>query len=92
MERPYKYTIIDNLRNITETNIEPLLHQLQTWEYLDEKTRVKVQTKTCWEDMRYEAKLRLFNYLTYTKNGLKIPAYKPFEGTEIGVSIPILNF
>ncbi len=43
-------------------------------------------------DTRYYAKLRLYNYLTFTRKGLKIPRYEPFKGTEIGKSIPILNF
>ena len=43
-------------------------------------------------DTRYKAKLRLYNYITFTKQGLKIPSFKPFENTEIGKSIPILNF
>ena len=37
-------------------------------------------------DTRYRAKLRLYNYI----NGVK--PYRPFEGTEIGKTIPILNF
>ena len=42
-----------------------------------------------WIDTRYKAKLRLYNYIH------KIPPktpYKPYEGTEIGKTIPILNF
>ena len=37
-------------------------------------------------DTRYAAKMRLYNYIH------KIPPYRPFAGTEIGKSIPILNF
>jgi hypothetical protein len=45
-------------------------------------------------DTRYEAKLRLYNYITYTRNGLAIPSstYKPFADPEIGKSIPILGW
>ena len=50
------------------------------------------QTKTCYIDNRYNAKLRLYNYVTYTKNGLDIPKYKPFKNTEVGRTKPILNF
>ena len=42
-----------------------------------------------WIDTRYAAKVRLFNYIN------KIPPrkpYRPYEGTQIGISIPILNF
>ena len=43
-------------------------------------------------DTRYEAKLRLFNYVNFIKKGLEIPKYIPYEGTEIWKSIPVLNF
>jgi len=93
MQKPFKYSIICNKTNeITETNIAPLSHHLETWEKIDQNTRVKVQTKTCYIDTRYEARLRLYNYLEFTKKGKEIPRYKPFSGTEIGKSIPILNF
>ena len=95
MKKPYKFTIIcDKTKNIVcEQNHEPLLRSLQTWEETDDpKIRELKQTKTAYIDTRYEAKLRLFNYVNYTKKGLEIPRYKPYSGTEIGKSIPILNF
>jgi len=94
MEKPYKYTIIcDKTKYIEQTNIEPLLHHLQTWEPTDkENVKELKQTKTCYIDTRYDAKLRLYNYFTFTKQGKEVPRYKPFEGTEIGRTIPILNF
>lgn len=94
MERPFKYTIIcDKTKNVVmETNQEPLLHHLQTWEETNNPNeKILKQTKTVYIDTRYEAKLRLFNYVTYIKQGLEIPRYNPFKGTEIGKSIPILN-
>lgn len=95
MNKPYKYTVIcDKTGRVEmESNFEPSLHRLQTWEETsDPKVRVLKQTKTVYIDMRYEAKLRLYNYITYKRNGLDIPTNKPFAGTEIGKSIPILNF
>lgn len=95
MNKPFKYTIICNkTKNVViETNQEPLLHHLQTWEETtDPNVRELKQTKTAYIDTRYEAKLRLFNYVNYIKEGLEIPKYSPFSGTEIGKSIPILNF
>ncbi len=72
---------------------EVLCEHLETWEDTENpKEKIKKQTKTCYIDTRYKAKLRLYNYITYTKNGLSVTSYKPFEGTEIGKSIPILNF
>ena len=94
MQKPYKYTIIcDKTKRIEETNICPLLHHLQTWEPTDkENVKELKQTKTCYIDTRYDAKLRLYNYFTFTKQGKEVPKYKPFAGTEIGKTIPILNF
>ena len=94
MERPFKYLVFCNKTgDVKETNYTPLLHHLQTWEATeDPNVRKLKQTKTVYIDTRYEAKIRLFNYVTCTKKGLPVPKYKPFEGTEIGKSIPILNF
>ncbi len=94
MEKPFKYTIICNKTGeiVELTNIAPLLHQLQTWEGVGEGVSELTQTKTAYIDVRYEAKLRLFNYITFTKNGLQVPKYRPFADTQIGISTPILNF
>jgi len=95
MDKPFKYTIICNKTNevVTETNQEPLLHHLQTWEETSNpNVRELKQTKTVYIDTRYEAKLRLWNYVNFTKKGLEIPKFRPFAGTKIGKSIPILNF
>lgn len=94
MNKPYKYAIFcEKTRKIKETNFEPRLRELQTYEPTDkEGVKELKQTKTCYIDTRYEAKKRLYNYITYTKKGLEIPKYRPFEGTEIGKSLPVLNF
>lgn len=95
MKKPYKFTIFCNKTGkiLSETNMPPSPYQLHTWEDTEEpNVKVLTQTKTCWVDTRYLAKLRLWNYITYTKNGLKIPRYSPYAGTEIGKSLPILNF
>lgn len=95
MNKPFKYTIIceKTKKVLWQTNQAPLLHQLQTWEETAElNVRELKQTKTVYMDTRYEAKLRLFNYINFIKKGLEIPIYRPYQGTEIGKSIPILNF
>lgn len=92
MKKPYKFTIIcDKTKQVvSEQNYEPLLHHLMTYEETETLGVSRLQqTKTVWVDTRYEAKLRLFNYLTYTRKGLPIPEYKPFNNTAMG---PILNF
>lgn len=66
MKKPLKYTIICNkTKNIVrETNYEPTLRELQTWEETTIKnTKELKQTKTAYIDTRYQAKLRLFNYI-----------------------------
>lgn len=95
MERPFKFIIICNKTGevVRETNIEPMLHELQTWENTNNpKEKILKQTKTVYIDTRYEVKLRLYNYVTYKRNGLKVPEYNPYENSEIGKTIPILNF
>ena len=94
MERSYKYSIHNTINNSwSYQNNEPYLHDLETYVYTENpQIKVKKQTKNCYIDTRYSAKLRLYNYLTYIKQGLEILRYKPFEGTEICKSIPILNF
>lgn len=95
MHRPKKYLAKD-LVNKTweETNILPPPHTLQEYVTKPDEPNIGILTKVkeVFEDTRYEAKLRLYNYVTYTRNGLEIPRHKPFAGTEIGKSIPILNF
>ena len=93
MNRPYKYTIFDKKTNEhTETNNAPLLCELQTYEDTDvENVKRLKQTKECYIDTRYDVKLRLFRYWQKL-NGISEQVYKPYEGTEIGKSIPILNF
>lgn len=95
MLKPYKYFIFcDKTKTVVkETNTEPIKSDLETWESTDDSNvKERKQTKTVYIDTRYKAKLRLYNYVTYTKNGLEIPRYKPFAGTQIGISEPILNF
>jgi hypothetical protein len=79
MKKPFEYSVIcsKTRKFLFETNVAPLKHHLETWEETNDPTA---------------AKLRLWNYITFTKKGLSIPRYKPFAGTEIGKSLPILNF
>ena len=95
MKKPYMFTIICNKTGnvVCEQNHEPQLRSLQTWEETsDRNVRELKQTKTVYIDTRYEAKLRLYNYVTYTKHGVQIPRYNPYSCSEVGKSIPILNF
>lgn len=93
MQKPNRFTAIHNkTKEIKEFN-NIMFRPRKEWKETETKGTFKeIDNWTIYEDLRYKAKLRLYNYLTYTKKGLKIPRYKPFEGTEIGKSIPILNF
>ena len=79
MEKPYKY-LIHNLitRDLSETN-DISAYYLNNPDF------------DVWEDTRYEARVRMYKYWQKS-NGITEQVYKPFEGTEIGKSIPILNF
>ena len=93
MNRPYQYTIICQLTGQTwETNFAPTIRELQTYEPTgNPDILVLKQTKVCYVDTRYKAKLRLYNYLNNkTKEVLK--EYEPYANTEVGKSIPILSF
>lgn len=93
IKRPFKFTIIcTKTGRVFEQNHAPTLDQLETWEDTPEPgIKERRQTKTAYINTRYEAELRLFNYIL-KKRGLEIPRYKPFDGTQIGKTLPILNF
>lgn len=95
MKKPFRFTIIDRkTKKFEETNITP--SHVELFSYVAESGNSNIshltQVKDVYEDTRYEAKLRLYNFVTYTKQGKQIPRYKPFEGTKIGKELPILNF
>ena len=95
MNRPYQYIIFCQKTGQTwETNFAPTIRELQTYEPTgNPDILVLKQTKICYIDTRYPAKLRLYNYLmrkNKTKEVLK--EYQPYANTEVGKSIPILPF
>ena len=93
MQRPYEFHVLDNLTGEwTFQDNAPRLDELQTYQPTkDPHTRVLAQTKECYLDTRYAAKMRLYTY-TRKKYGLAVTPYRPFEGTDIGINTPILNF
>lgn len=84
MQKPYKYFAIHK-----ETKEVVYFNDMMLKPYNPYGSEYKWDI---WIDTKYEAKLRLYNYITFTKKGIDIPIYQPFKGTEIGKSIPILNF
>lgn len=96
MNKPYKFYL---MHNVTK-EIKPFVSyrtapiESDVFGYVETSPGVKEykQIYTAYEDTRYKAKLRLWKYLTYTKEGKEIPKYEPFKNTEIGKSIAILNF
>lgn len=93
MKRPFKYFIFCTKLNkvIFEQDTPPLTCLLETWEKTKSGVFEKKQTKIAYIDTRYDAKLRLWKYLNFTKKGLKVPKYEPYKNTDIGKSIPILG-
>lgn len=94
MKKPFKYFVLCDITKdvLYETNVEPLLHHLQSYvETDDDKVKMLKQTKTAYIDTRYEAKLRLYNYITFKRKVLEIPKYNPYKNTDIGKSIGILS-
>ena len=76
MEKPYKYWLFNRITQELEPYLgyysPPVTHEL--FAYID---GVYCQKFDIYIDTRYEAKLRLFNYITYTRKGLPVPVYKP---------------
>ena len=92
MEKPYRFFAI---HNETKETIE-FDHAGFAPRAVTKETEVKgvfteVEMWTVYEDTRYKARLRLYNYVTYTKQGLEPPRYRPYANTQIGISIPILG-
>ncbi len=96
MQKPVRFTLVHKLtkeeKPFVSYRSEPITEDVSGWVETSPGIRQKQIIYDVYEDMRYKAKLRLFNYLTYTKQGKEIPTYKPYAGTEIGKTIPILNF
>jgi hypothetical protein len=95
MKKPFRYSIIcnDTKKVVFETNVEPVTRNLQSWIDTKEPNIKELKiTKTAYIDIRYNARLRLYNYVTFKRWGIDIPRYAPFIDSEIGESIPILPF
>ena len=75
-KRPFKYSIIcKKTGKIQMQNHPPILRDLQTWEG-EGDIKTLVQTKVCYEDRRYEARLRLWKY-QMKKHGYAFEKVKP---------------
>ena len=90
---PKKFTIIHKVTKHTiETNIDPSYHRCVEYIDLENGVQKRICNHEFFINTRYEAQLRLYNYLKYKRNGLEIPSYSPYKNTDIGISVPILNF
>lgn len=80
MEKPFRYFAIHKvtkeIRYFNDMMLKPYHFHCTEYEW------------TIYVDTRYPAKIRLYNFI----NKIVPKKYNPFEGTEIGKSIPILNF
>lgn len=89
--RPYRFFLVHNETGQSKPFVgyteAPLTGDLCEW-----VDGCFVQVWTAYEDTRYAAKMRLFNYLNFTRQGLPVHRCTPFAGTRIGVDIPVLNF
>ena len=63
-QRPYQYEIVcQKTGKATYQNFPPMLCDLQTYEPTDKENVFELkQTKVCYIDTRYEARLRLWKY------------------------------
>ena len=65
-KRPFKYFVICNKTKdvLYETNQAPTIDRLQSYVEQEDGTYKLTQTKIAYIDTRYEAKLRLYKYIT----------------------------
>ena len=81
MEKPLRYSVFEKTENGTK-----FLYSTNIYvNYFNEGLFFTMI------DTRYDAKLRLYNWWG-TKNKINEQEYKPFKGTELGETSPILNF
>lgn len=69
MNKPFRYSILCSKTNRMQAwgNTPPESWRLKTYESTEkEGERVLMQTKTAYIDTRYDAKIRLYNYLKKT--------------------------
>ena len=96
MEKPSKYFLIHRVtKKITPFvgyTSAPLKHDLFRWVRVSPTEGEWMQVYDAYIDTRYRAKIRLYNYLTYKKKVMAPPKYYPYAGTEVGKTLPILNF
>jgi len=76
MERPRKYTVICN-------KTKRVLQQSDIFPHVSAH-----RGATIWEDVRYYARLRLYNRVTFKTF---VPRYTPYKNTIIGKYVPILD-
>lgn len=81
MEKPLRYSVFEKTENGTK-----FLYSTNIYVHYFNKGMFFTMI-----DTRYDAKLRLYNWWC-TKNEINEPEHKPFKGTEMGKTSPILNF
>jgi len=95
MKKPVRFTLIHKgtkeIKDFVSYRSTPIQSDLFEWVKFNNTNSAYIQMWDAYEDMRYKARIRLYNYVKYTKNGLGIPRYQPYKGTQIGITIPILN-
>lgn len=91
MTRPFRFHARHKVNGKTFDYTSEMLHPRSEWVQQPDGANKEAMLWEIWEDVRFDAKLRLYNYITFTKKGIEVPKYKPYAGTEIGKTIPILN-
>lgn len=96
MKKPVRFTLIHKVtkkeKDFVSYRTTPILDDVCEWVEIGNGASQYLPMWDVWEDKRYTAKLRLWKYLTYYKQGREESKYRPYKNTEIGKTIPILNF
>ncbi len=95
MEKPHRFTMVHRTtkeeKPFSSYYTYPRSSDVSDWlEFAPGQYRME-QVWDVYEDMRFKAKMRLWEYITYFKTRRVKRRYSPYKNTEIGRSIPILQ-
>lgn len=96
MKKPVQFTLIHKVtkqqKDFISYRTTPILDDVCEWVVIGEGVKQYLPMWDVWEDKRYEARLRLWKYLVCNIQGREESKYQPYKNSEIGKTIPILNF
>lgn len=94
MKKPHRFTLVHKItgkeKSFSSYYTYPTTEDVSEWVEISEGVKQWQEVYTVYEDMRFKARLRLWKYLTYFKQGKEEPKYQPYKNWD--KNVPILNF